>query len=273
MRNRIVTAIIFIPIFIILIKLGSWPFFLLITAISVTGLFEFYRLMGNSQLKPLLPLGMVAAVALLLSIFYWQGTLWPSSIIAGSVLISFLWQMGRKDSHLAIANCGVTILGLLYVVGLLGYLISLRQLKPNHIGESLVLSVWFITWIGDSGAFIIGSSLGKHKLFPRISPNKTIEGAVGGVLSAMLASLIAYFALRAIFKSDPFPISHALPLGFALGIIGILGDLSESLLKRSVELKDSGGKVPGHGGILDTFDSLLFTAPVMYYYAIFIMKL
>ncbi|MCK4261741.1 CDP-archaeol synthase [bacterium] len=273
MRNRIVTAIIFIPIFIILIKLGSWPFFLLITAISVTGLFEFYRLMGNSQLKPLLPLGMVAAVALLLSIFYWQGTLWPSSIIAGSVLISFLWQMGRKDSHLAIANCGVTILGLLYVVGLLGYLISLRQLKPDHIGESLVLSVWFITWIGDSGAFVIGSSLGRHKLFPRISPNKTIEGAVGGVLSAMLASLIAYFALRAIFKSDPFPISHALPLGFALGIIGILGDLSESLLKRSVELKDSGGKVPGHGGILDTFDSLLFTAPVMYYYAIFIMKL
>ncbi|MCD5390768.1 phosphatidate cytidylyltransferase [candidate division NPL-UPA2 bacterium] len=269
MRNRLIVAIIFIPIFIILIRLGGWPFLILIAAISLAGLFEFYQLVRN-KIRPLLPLGMVAGLVLLLSIFYEHGTLWPSSIIVASILTSFLWQMGRKDPGLAIANCGVTILGLLYVIGLLGYLISLRKLEN---GESLVLSVWFITWIGDSGAFAIGRPWGRHKLFPRISPNKTIEGAVGGVLSAMLASLIAYFALRAIFKIDPFPLCHALPLGFALGIIGILGDLSESLLKRSVELKDSGGKVPGHGGILDTFDSLLFTAPVMYYYAIFIMKL
>ncbi len=268
MRNRIIMAIIFIPIFIILIKWGGWPFLILIAAISLAGLFEFYQLVRN-KIRPLSLLGMVAGVALLLSTFYDQETFWPSLVITTAILMVFLRQMGRKEPGSAITNCGVTILGLLYVVGLLTYLISLRKLEN---GESLVLSVWFITWIGDSGAFAIGSRWGKHKLFPRISPNKTIEGAVGGVVSAVLASLIAYFALRAIFKSDPFPLCHALPLGFALGIIGILGDLSESLLKRSVELKDSGGKVPGHGGILDTFDSLLFTAPVMYYYAIF-MKL
>ncbi len=262
-------AIIFIPIFIILIRLGGWPFLILIAAISLAGLFEFYQLVRNKA-RPLSLLGMVAGLALLLSTFYDQETFWPSLVITTAILMVFLWQMGRKEPGSAIADCGVTILGLLYVVGLLTYLISLRKLEN---GESLVLSVWFITWIGDSGAFAIGSRWGKHKLFPRISPNKTIEGAVGGVVSAVLASLIAYFALRAIFKSDPFPLCHALPLGFALGIIGILGDLSESLLKRSVQLKDSGGKVPGHGGILDTFDSLLFTAPVMYYYAIFVMKL
>ena len=265
MRTRIIMAIIFTPIFIILIKLGSWSFFLLITAISLTGLLEFYRLMGNDRINPIPPVGMVASVVLLLSIFYGHGTLWPSSIIAASILTSFLWQMGRKDASLAIANCAVTILGVLYVAGLLGYLLSLRTLEN---GASLVLSVWFITWIGDSGAFAIGRSWGRHKFFPRISPNKTIEGVVGGLLCSMIASLLTI----KVFHS-PFHPGEAILMGFILGSFGIMGDLSESLLKRSVELKDSGGKVPGHGGILDIFDSLLFTAPIMYYYAIFIMKL
>lgn len=264
MLNRIIMALIFIPIIIVLIKLGSWPFLILISAIALVGLFEFYQLVKN-KIRPLFHLGMVAGGVLLLSTFYDRGTFWPFLVITAAILVSFLWQMGRKELGSAITDCGVTILGLLYVVGLLSYLIILRKLEN---GESLVLTVWFITWIGDSGAFAIGKPLGRHRLLPRISPNKTIEGAVGGLVCSMIASLLTI----KLFHSS-FHLGEAILVGFILGLFGIMGDLSESLLKRSVELKDSGGKVPGHGGILDIFDSLLFTAPLMYYYAKFIMKL
>lgn len=265
MRNRLLMTILFVPLFILFIVWGGLPFFFLISVIALMGLFEFYRIMETRQTKPLTFLGLLMAIGLLLAISL-PRTL--SLVIAVSVMVTLLCQMRRNDLPRAITNCAMTIFGLLYVAGLLGHLIVLRNLEG---GRSLVLTVWFITWIGDSGAFAIGKSWGKHKLLPRISPHKTVEGMIGGVGSAILASFIAYFTLRALFKSVPFPISHSFLLGLTLGIVGILGDLSESLLKRDAKVKDSGENVPGHGGILDTFDSLLFTAPVMYYYAKFIL--
>lgn len=265
MRNRLLMAALFTPIFILFIVWGGRPFFFLILAISLIGLFEFYQIMETRQIKPLTFPGLLMAAGLLLAI-----SVPPilSLVIAISVMVTLLIQMKRNDLPGAVINCAVTIFGLLYVAGLLGHLIVLRNLEG---GRSLVLTVWFITWIGDSGALVIGKSWGKHKLFPRISPHKTVEGALGGVGVAIAASFGAYFVLGALFQSAPFPISHAFFLGLTLGIVGILGDLSESLLKRDAKIKDSGGNVPGHGGVLDTFDSLLFTAPVMYYYAMFIL--
>ncbi|MCD5402105.1 phosphatidate cytidylyltransferase [candidate division NPL-UPA2 bacterium] len=265
MRNRLLMTVLFVPLFILFIVWGGRPFFFLILAISLIGLFEFYQIMETRQIKPLTFPGLLMAVGLLVAI---SAPLTLSLVIAVSVMVILLGQMKRNDLPGAVTNCAVTVFGLLYVVGLLGHLIVLRNLEG---GLSLVLTVWFITWLGDSGAFAIGKSRGKRKLFPRVSPHKTVEGALGGVGAAILASFVAYFALRAIFGNAPFPISHAFFLGLTLGIVGILGDLSESLLKRDAQVKDSGGRVPGHGGILDTFDSLLFTAPVMYYYAMFIL--
>ena len=267
MRNRLLMAILFVPLFVLFIVWGGLPFFFLISLIALMGLFEFYRIVETREIKPLTFPGLLMAVGLLLAISAPQTF---SLVIAAGVMVIFLYQMRRNALPWTIANCAITIFGLLYVAGLLGHLIVLRNLEG---GRSLVLAVWFITWIGDSGAFAIGKSWGKHKLLPRISPHKTVEGAIGGVGSAILAGFIAYFALGVLFKSGPFPtIFHALLLGLILGIVGILGDLSESLLKREAKVKDSGGNVPGHGGILDTFDSLLFTAPVMYYYAKFILQ-
>lgn len=260
-------TILFVPLFICFIVWGGRPFFFLILAIALAGLFEFYRIIETRPTRSGTFLRLLMAVGLLLSLSF-PRTL--SLVIAALVMVSLLEQMRRNDFPQAIANCALTVFGLLYVVGLLGHLIVLRNLEG---GLSLVLTVWFITWLGDSGAFAIGKSWGKRKLFPRVSPHKTVEGAIGGVGSAILAGFGAYFSLRAIFGNAPFPISHAFFLGLMLGIVGILGDLSESLLKRDARVKDSGGNVPGHGGILDTFDSLLFTAPVMYYYAIFILPL
>jgi phosphatidate cytidylyltransferase len=258
-------TVFFVPLFVLFVAWGGLPFFFLISAIALLGLFEFYRIVETRQIKPWVFPGMLMAAGLLLAV---SAPRTFSLVVTLSVMFILLYQMGRKNLSQAITNCATTIFGPLYVVGLLSYLIVLRKLDG---GQGLVFTVWFITWIGDSGAFVIGKSRGKHKLFPRISPQKTVEGAIGGVGSAILASFMAYFILKAIFGRAPFPISHSLLLGLTLGILGILGDLSESLLKRDGKVKDSGGNVPGHGGILDTFDSLLFTVPAMYYYAVFIL--
>jgi len=265
MRNRLLMTVSFVPLFVLFIVWGGLPFFFLISLIALMGLFEFYRIVETGQIKPLVLPGMLMAAGLLLAI---SAPRTFSLVIALSIMFILLCQMRRKNLSQAITNCAMTLFGPLYVVGLLSYLIALRNLDG---GQSLVFTVWFITWVGDSGAFVIGKSRGKHKLFPRISPHKTVEGAIGGVGSAILASFMAYFILKAIFGRAPFPISHSFLLGLTLGILGILGDLSESLLKRDGKVKDSGGNIPGHGGILDTFDSLLFTVPAIYYYAIFIL--
>lgn len=268
MRNRLFMTILFVPLFILFIIWGGLPFFFLISALALLGLFEFYQIIETRQIRPLTYPGLLMAAGLLLTVFLSRGAY--SLVIAAIIIVVLLCQMGKKEITWAITNCAVTVFGLLYVVGLLSHLIVLRNLEG---GRSLVFAAWFITWLGDSGAFAIGKSWGKRKLFPRISPHKTVEGAIGGIGTAILASFVAYFALRAIFKGEPFPLSHSFLLGLTLGIVGILGDLSESLLKRDIGVKDSGGKVPGHGGILDTFDSLLFTAPLMYYYARFILHM
>ncbi|NOX97913.1 MAG: phosphatidate cytidylyltransferase [Nitrospirae bacterium] len=265
MRNRLLMAVLFTPIFIILIFWGGIPFFFLVAAIALTGLLEFYRMIETKEIKPLIFLGLLMAIGWLLAISVPQAF---SLVIAASVMVLLVYQMRRNDLSRAITNCAMTIFGLFYVVGLLGHLLVLRNLEG---GRSLVFTVWFITWMGDSGAFTIGKSWGKHKLLPRISPKKTVEGVIGGIGSAILAAFVAYITLRVIFKSEPFPISHAFFLGLILGVVGILGDLSESLFKRKAKVKDSGESIPGHGGVLDTFDSLLFTVPVMYYYAKFIL--
>lgn len=265
MRNRLPMAILFIPLLIGFIVWGGRPFFFLILTIALAGLFEFYQITETKPERSWVFLRMLMAAGLLLSLSSPQIF---SLVIAALIMIALLYQMRENNFPQAITNCALTIFGLLYVVGLLGHLIILRNLEG---GLSLVLTVWFITWVGDGGAFIIGKSWGKHKLFPRLSPHKTMEGVLGGVGATILAGFGAYFTLKAIFGNAPFPLSHVFFLGLILGIVGILGDLSESLLKRNARVKDSGKNIPGYGGVLDTFDSLLFTAPVMYFYVLFIL--
>jgi phosphatidate cytidylyltransferase len=132
---------------------------------------------------------------------------------------------------------------------------------PDDVGARLVFFVAAVTWVGDIVAYLVGIALGRHRLLPKVSPNKTVEGAVGGLLGSTAAGLVCAWEFVPLLT----PLTGAL-LGLAGGILGQLGDLVESLLKRDVGIKDTAGLIPGHGGVLDRFDSLLFSAPLLYYY-------
>jgi phosphatidate cytidylyltransferase len=175
----------------------------------------------------------------------------------------------RRETE-PLVNTGVTLLGVFYAGWLMSYLIQLRSF-PGFISPSpfpstpfgawVVLYVMAMTWTTDAGAYFVGRRFGKHKLAPSLSPNKTIEGSIGGIFFAVLMGL-------AWGRWINIPIVHCVVLGILCGVLGQIGDLCESAMKRDVGIKDFGGIMPGHGGVLDRFDSLLFTAPVCYYYLV-----
>jgi phosphatidate cytidylyltransferase len=139
-------------------------------------------------------------------------------------------------------------------------MIRLRNDFPIE-GPKLVFFLLIVVWVGDAGAYYFGKSFGKHKMSPRISPKKTIEGGVGGVLTAILAAVAIHFTFF-----PQFPVVHAAIAGIVLSITGVIGDLAESMWKRSADVKDSGTLIPGHGGFLDRFDSVFYTTPILYVY-------
>jgi phosphatidate cytidylyltransferase len=163
-----------------------------------------------------------------------------------------------------IASAGATILGVLYIPLLGSHLVSLRT-GFNPTLSAHLLSFFFLVLMGaDAGAYYIGRALGKHKLAPSISPGKTWEGVVGGLVAALAMATVAHFWF---FRE--LPLKYALPLAAVMMVVGILGDLAESALKRGAGAKDAANLLPGHGGLLDRLDSLLFNAPLIYYFARF----
>jgi phosphatidate cytidylyltransferase len=180
------------------------------------------------------------------------------------VLSLFLYVLLTKRSiSEAIPAFGITLLGILYVSWLMSHLVLLRGLSN---GKEFVFYLLLVVWAGDTGAYYTGKSLGKHKLAPTISPKKTIEGAIGGIIASLLASCLAKFTFLPLLSYI-----DCLILGLVLAMIAQCGDLCESLLKRAVKIKDSGSILPGHGGILDRVDGVMFAAPVLYYYAVILL--
>jgi len=153
----------------------------------------------------------------------------------------------------------LTLLGLLYVSWFLGHALLLRHLAD---GAGLVLVLVSVTWVGETAAYAVGSWLGRHKLVPAISPGKTVEGA----LAQLVASIVAAVVFGPGWLLPSWTMGFAAGAGAILGVVGQLGDLAESAIKRSVGVKDAGGLIPGHGGVLDRIDGLLFNVPALYYY-------
>jgi phosphatidate cytidylyltransferase len=171
-------------------------------------------------------------------------------------------QFRRRENSGIIADISTTIFGILYVSWFLSFLIKIRYLAN---GIRFFVFILLITKLGDIGAYFIGTRFGKTPLIPRISPKKSVEGAMGGLIFSLLGAL----------ASRPFsnlPYAPLVFIGIFLGLLGQLGDLSESLMKRDCQVKDSGNIIPGMGGVLDLIDSLLFTAPVFYFYMNIISK-
>jgi phosphatidate cytidylyltransferase len=236
--------------------------FTCIVAVAGTlSLFELYRLCLQSAPQPLaLGIGIVGCVALIVGPHY-PMMVQPSFLIALMASLS-IPLLSKRPLHESLKGGAVTVAGLLYIGLTLSYLVAVRLLPQ---GEWFLLFVLLVTWAADTGAYYVGTLCGQHALAPRISPKKTIEGLVGGLLGAMIFAYIArWWFLSEISGVD------CLVLAVLLTFAGLWGDLAESAIKRSVGVKDSGGLLPGHGGMLDRLDSLLFTAPAFYYYVTFI---
>ncbi len=234
-------------------------FTLFLTLVLFFGLFEFNRmgLAGEQRLEQLLAALAGTLVAPLL--YLQQATLLLPFLAAAFMLLAllFLWRLPPLDDFSR--RFGWICLGFLYLPLLLGHMIPLRLLPDGR--EWIFLTLMVIMGC-DSFAYFIGSKFGKRKLYPAVSPNKSIEGGLGGLLGSILAVLIA----RATFL-PVIGLVDGILIGLLLGVAGQLGDLFESLLKRACKVKDSGSMIPGHGGVLDRLDSLLFAFPLVYYIA------
>lgn len=273
-RTRIITGVVGLILVILIVGLGNLLlFWLVVSSAIVVGLLEFYTLAENRKFPVYKPFGvllgwLLSLVPLIASSF--QGITLIEFTLTLIFLALFLYALLTKRSLAeSIPALSITLFGIFYVSWLLSHLVLIRGLSN---GKGLILYLLLVVWSGDTGAYYIGSYLGQHKLAPVISPKKTIEGAVGGLLASLLASCIAKWIFGTLSAKWPFlPLLEyrdCIALGILLAVIAQLGDLCESLLKRAVNIKDSGTILPGHGGILDRLDGVMFAAPVLYYYAI-----
>ena len=272
--KRLLTAVIVLPFLIasILVSWLWWLFVLLAAAAMVLALWEFYLLCKKLQLKADPVPGFVAGAALItisLNNQLWLNYLlfvWVIIILVAVTMVRAMLRGAPFDKM--IPSTGATILGVLYIALLGTHLVMIRAGLPPDLSKH-VLSFFFLVLMGsDAGAYYVGRAIGKRKLAPKISPGKTWEGVAGGVAAALAMGALAHFWF---FRE--LPLKWTLPLALTMCIVGILGDLVESALKRSASAKDAANILPGHGGLLDRLDSLLFNAPLIYYFAVLYFKI
>ncbi len=267
--GRVLSALVALPVIYAVVRYVSPPFFAgLVAVVVLLAQLEFYRLvLGPGEpvgaRYPAMALGAAFGMGVVLIAYHqaW-GTALPFLITAlvMTVGVATLWL--GKDLHLALPDVALAVFGVWYVAWLLGHLVLLRGLRG---GDWLVLFALWVTWIGDSVAYYVGRAVGRTPLASRVSPKKTIAGAVGGVVGSALAALVA-----AVWFLGDLSWLEAVGLGIGGGLAGMAGDLVESMFKRSAGVKDSGGLIPAHGGLLDKVDGLLFTVPLFYYYLVWV---
>lgn len=263
--TRIISSIVSLPILFAIIYFGTpFHFFILLEIIIFIALYEFYRMIERAESGCYKWTGIIFGILLPIGIFK-EVYSYTNLFVASAIITSFILRIfeGNKygNTYLYIPN---TLFGILYISLLMSYILMVRMI--GYQGRELVFFVLMATWMGDTAAYFGGKGFGKHQLAPLISPKKTIEGAVAGLIGSISGALIA----KLWFLDINF--SNAIIAGILIGIFGQLGDLSESLIKRNLHVKDSGSIIPGHGGMLDRIDSLLFSLPVFYYYYIYIVS-
>jgi len=271
LKKRVITALCGIPLLIAVIWFGE-PWFTILVAIwGLLAVFEFYRMVAASKVSPLTYFGLIWTLlfilsrnAELLSILkpHFNLELLTPLLLTSAVILSLIWLLLRRQNEGAFIGWAWTIGGILYIGWLLSHFVALRGLDD---GRNWVFLALFTTFASDTAAFFVGRALGKHHLAPRISPGKTWEGAIAGVFGAIIVSLL--FTISSPLQL-PLTYWQAILLGLLVSVFGQLGDLVESLLKRNMGVKESGKLIPGHGGVLDRIDSVVFAGIVVYYYVI-----
>jgi phosphatidate cytidylyltransferase len=259
--KRVLTALVAIPLlYVIVWHLPPGYFALLIAAAAAVGQHELYRMAVTRGITPAAIPGMVLGVLLVINFL---SPLLPDLgvgffIVASVMLVLLIRLFAPRPVDGALADVAVTVLGLFYVALFFAYQVGIRM-GPD--GKRWLAFLYLVIWASDTAAYYAGTAWGKHRLYEKISPKKSIEGLVAGVTGAVAVALLC----RAWFM-PPITVQETVFLGIVLTAAGTLGDLAESLIKRGAGVKDSGTLIPGHGGVLDRMDSMLFAAPALFYY-------
>lgn len=258
LRTRILSALVLLPLTAAAVYLGGWAFTAaILVAVGLAG-YEFYKLLGKANLAPnwVFGLAMIATLVFGAALPAWQR--WTDLLLTLLLMAALVWHMFQKGRPAPGSDWAATAAGVLYLGWLGSRFVMLRAL-PNGL---YWLALAFVsTWITDSGAYFVGRRWGRRKLAPRLSPKKTWEGAVGGwLIGVLLTPLVAW-----LMGLSPW---HGLGIGILAATLAPFGDLAESMFKRQASAKDSSNLIPGHGGMLDRIDSLLFVVPAAYYYVL-----
>jgi phosphatidate cytidylyltransferase len=294
LTKRVAVAAVGIPIAVFVLYLGGWALAILLAVIAGLGASEFLRIARQREVVPIATATIAGAV-----LFVIIAALRPAPVLAApwfwlllTVLLlvataGVIWTRGVEGRPLA--SGAATLLGVLLTGGTLVYAIFLREalgqspyrfangeantlIASNWAGFSLVAFPLAVTWINDTFAYFGGRKFGKHKLIPRVSPGKTREGTIAGLIGSVLTAVIYGHFVFDQWLGIPFNPLYGVVGGVLLSAGAVVGDLAESLLKREAGVKDSGTLLPGHGGVLDRFDALYFTLPIAYWFLYFVLQ-
>ena len=256
---RILTALVGIPIVFLCIYYGGISFFLMFFIIIILSVWEYFSIC--KKYSPLNILGTVLACLFYLSLYF---NFYTKEFIIISVFLIFCSLMIKNKITNISGSIAVTCFGTFFITWTLYHMVLIRDI-PDY-GIKYIIFLFINIRLLDTGAYFVGKKFGKHKLAKNISPKKTIEGAIAGVATGVIVSVLCRF----IFMKDIISLNEAILFAVVISFVGQFSDLAESLFKRDADIKDSGNILPGHGGMLDRFDSYLFAAPVFYYLIILI---
>jgi len=272
MAERMLTALISVPVIFLCTYFGGWWFFALVTALAIVSINEFYNILSKKGFAPYYTLGNIFTLLIVTQVHNtlkhpnWEPV--SAALLTAAVITCFCAGVLIRRSANAASNIGITLLGILYIGWLFSYMVILRALTAHGI---YLFMLMFMLWISDTLAYFVGKTMGRRQLSPFISPKKTVEGAAAGLTGAVITALI----FGAVIEKAHFGTTyiHYIFLGLIIGAMGQMSDLAESLIKRDAGVKDSSNIIPGHGGVLDRMDSFIFTAPILYYYvSVFLIK-
>lgn len=267
MKTRAITGFFFVSVMLASVLLGAYPFTIFFLMISLLSVSEFYNLVKGDEVKPNKIAGLMLTVSIYIpmSLYYLEETSISVFLVCVPfgvlVIVAELYRNLKNPFH----NISYTLLGVLFAVLPFCFFYSLAFTRDEY-SSHIPLAFLLMLWSSDTGAYLFGISLGKNRLFERHSPKKSWEGFAGGLVCSMLAAYIISFYF---IELD---LVHWIVISIIIVCAGTLGDLSESMLKRSLSIKDSGSFLPGHGGLLDRFDGLLLAAPLVFVYLTFIQS-
>jgi len=262
MLIRILSAVFGIPLLIFIVYTGGMALTIAVTAVTIIAIKEFYDIFNKAGIFPFKLIGSITG-AVIVFMTGMQGEKTVSIIpmlLITSTMVCFLVMVFKKSFR--VVDLGITLLGIVYVSIFINVILMVYNLDK---GPVFIWLVFIVAWFGDTAAYFSGLALGKHRLSPAISPKKSVEGAIGGLMGSITGSII-FGIIAQKWTGIDFNVLSYITIGLVGGFLSQLGDLTASIVKRFAGVKDFGNIIPGHGGIMDRFDSILFTTPVIYIY-------